>query len=157
MGCILAELLLRKPLFAGDDYIGQIKLIHDLLGTQPAQDLEHITSERAKKFILSLPNKPATPIQQRIPDCKKDRDLADFMQKLLAFNPDKRITVQSALEHPFLAPNRVPESEIEANFSYADAFDFEEESADTLDKNKIQSLMWEQIRAYHPYIPPNHP
>ena len=32
VGCIMAELLLRKPLFPGDSYIDQIKLIHNVLG-----------------------------------------------------------------------------------------------------------------------------
>ena len=33
LGCIFAELLGTKPLFPGDDYIHQLRLIVDLLGT----------------------------------------------------------------------------------------------------------------------------
>ena len=33
MGCIFAELLGRKPLFPGDDYIHQLQLISEVLGT----------------------------------------------------------------------------------------------------------------------------
>ncbi len=32
LGCIFAELLGTKPLFPGDDYIHQLRLIVDLLG-----------------------------------------------------------------------------------------------------------------------------
>jgi mitogen-activated protein kinase 7 len=35
VGCILAELHGRKPLFRGQDYVEQINLILDVLGTPP--------------------------------------------------------------------------------------------------------------------------
>ena len=157
VGCILAELLLRKPLFAGDDYISQIKLIHGVLGTQSPADLDYITSERAKKFVQSLPRKPDVPFQQVIPDCRKDPHLLNLVQNLLTFNPEKRITVDNALAHPFLAGNRVPESEVTASFTYEDEFAFESEDPESFDKERIQSLMWEQLRSMHPYIPSLHP
>ena len=48
VGCIFAELLARVPLFPGDDYIAQLRLICDKLGRPSDGDLEFITSERAK-------------------------------------------------------------------------------------------------------------
>ena len=122
---------------------------------------------------------------QVVPACRQDANLLDFLEKLLTFNPSKRISVQRALEvrtypraqryllvyfivnfsnfvpflpqHPFLAANRAPETEIVADFSYDGDFDFEDEDADSLDKERIQSLMWNEIRYMHPYIRSTHP
>ena len=157
VGCIMAELLLRKPLFPGEDYISQIKLIHGVLGTQSPRDLQHVHSERAKKFITSLPRKNPVPFSQLVPDCRRDTDLLDILEKFLRFSPDDRISIDNALEHPFLASNRNPSSEIVADFTYDDAFHFEEENPDTLGKDRIQELMWQELREMHEYLPPSHP
>ena len=47
MGCILAELLYRKPLFPGKDYIHQLKLIIKTLGSPSDEDLEFISIPKA--------------------------------------------------------------------------------------------------------------
>lgn len=56
VGCILAELLQRKPLFPGKDYIDQLKLIIKLLGT-PSDD----EVSRTVVVLAALP--PAQPHQ----------------------------------------------------------------------------------------------
>jgi len=61
VGCIFAELLSRSPLFPGDDYIAQLRLICEKLGKPTNQDLEFVTSERARKFMNTLPNKQPIP------------------------------------------------------------------------------------------------
>lgn len=55
VGCILAELLLRKPLFAGKDYIDQLKLIIKLLGSPTDAELSFISSVKARAYIKALP------------------------------------------------------------------------------------------------------
>ena len=54
VGCVLAELLLRKPLFPGKDYIHQLRLIIRLLGTPSDEDLSFITSGKARAYIRAL-------------------------------------------------------------------------------------------------------
>jgi hypothetical protein len=61
VGCIFAELLARNALFPGEDYIAQLRLICEKMGRPPADDLDFVTSERAKAFISSLP--PSKPIE----------------------------------------------------------------------------------------------
>eukprot|EP00808_Paulinella_micropora_P030919 g51220.t1 len=41
-GCIFAELLQRKPLFPGSDYLEQLRLIIDTCGSPSKEDLEEI-------------------------------------------------------------------------------------------------------------------
>ncbi len=55
MGCILAELLYRKPLFPGKDYIDQLRLIIKMLGSPSDADLVFISSARARAYIKALP------------------------------------------------------------------------------------------------------
>ena len=61
MGCILAELLQRKPLFQGRDYIDQLKLIIRTLGTPSDDDLAFISSSRARAYIKALQTCQARP------------------------------------------------------------------------------------------------
>lgn len=54
-GCILAELLGRRALFPGRDYMDQLKLIVRTLGNPDDESLRHISSSRARQFIKTLP------------------------------------------------------------------------------------------------------
>ena len=51
VGCILAELFLRKPLFPGKDYLSQLKLIIQTLGTPTADELGFVTTPKARTYI----------------------------------------------------------------------------------------------------------
>ncbi len=56
VGCIFAELLGRKPLFPGKDYVHQLNLITRVLGSPGESDLDFIDSEKAKRYMRSLPH-----------------------------------------------------------------------------------------------------
>jgi serine/threonine protein kinase len=58
VGCIFAELLGRKPLFPGKDYIHQLKLIIQVLGSPAEEDLVFISSDKARSYIKGLPFQP---------------------------------------------------------------------------------------------------
>ena len=49
LGCIFGEMLLRKPLFPGNDYIHQLKLITGFIGTPSSQDIWFVTNEKARR------------------------------------------------------------------------------------------------------------
>jgi serine/threonine protein kinase len=55
VGCILAELLGRRPLFPGKDYVDQLKLIIKTLGPPSEDDLTFINSSKARAYIRALP------------------------------------------------------------------------------------------------------
>lgn len=59
VGCIFAELLGSKPLFPGDDYIHQLRIISDILGTPSDEDLDFVRSERARAFMKKQAHKPS--------------------------------------------------------------------------------------------------
>ena len=51
IGCIFAELILRRPLLPGRDYINQLHLTMDLLGTPSAAVLGRIDNKSAKEYV----------------------------------------------------------------------------------------------------------
>ena len=152
VGCIFAELLARGPLFPGEDYIQQLRLICDKLGRPPDADLEFVTSERAKRFMLSLASKKPVPMAELFPAHKDEFDALDLLQKMLIFHPQQRISIDQALEHPFMASLHNADDEPVANFTFSFAFETEE-----LTKERIQELIWEELRMYHPDVPETFP
>lgn len=101
VGCILAELFLRKPLFQGKDYISQVARITDIIGTPSESDIEGLATEQGKRYIRSLGFKPRVQFSQLFQGVNP---LAiDLIEKMLEFNPGKRISVEHALAHPYLA------------------------------------------------------
>lgn len=91
IGCILAELITRKPLLPATSEEEQIQLITDLIGN-PSEDLvEQITIVKNKEFIMSLPRRAGKNFSTLFKGANPDA--IDLMKKLLTFDPVKRITV----------------------------------------------------------------
>ncbi|KAK1789477.1 hypothetical protein P4O66_015392 [Electrophorus voltai] len=58
VGCIMAEMLLGRPLFKGNDHLDQLREIMKITGT-PSQDfIMKLQSQDAKNYIRSLPKVP---------------------------------------------------------------------------------------------------
>lgn len=143
VGCIFAELLNRKPLLPGESYLNQLILMVNLLGTPQEDDLVNIRSERAKNFIRNLPQKMGTNLDELFPHVQDEA--RDLLTKLLVFNPDKRITADEALKHPFFASIRDPEYEVEAGFKFN--FDFERND---IDIEELKDMIFDEMKTFHP-------
>jgi mitogen-activated protein kinase 7 len=100
VGCILAELLGGRPFFKGRDYVDQLNQILHILGTPNEETLSRIGSPRAQEYVRNLPFMPKKPFPNLFPNANPDAlGLLDLM---LAFDPSSRISVEQALEHPYL-------------------------------------------------------
>jgi len=102
VGCIFAELIGRKPLFPGDDYLRQLELICDALGSPSEEDLEFVTEPAAVKFVREMGHKERMPWKEVSQLSDGTEEALDLLDKMLTFNPSKRITAIEALEHPYL-------------------------------------------------------
>lgn len=100
VGCILAELLSGRPFFKGRDYVDQLNQILHILGTPNEETLLRIGSPRAQEYIRNLPFMPKRSFTQLFPNANPDA--LDLLDRMLAFDPSSRISVEQALEHPYL-------------------------------------------------------
>lgn len=100
VGCILAELLGGRPFFKGRDYVDQLNQILHYLGTPNEETLGRIGSPRAQEYVRNLPYMPKIPFQRLFPNANPDA--LDLLDRMLAFDPTSRISVEEALEHPYL-------------------------------------------------------
>ena len=48
VGCIFAELMLRRPFFPGDNYIDQLTMICDKLGKPGEDELTFVSTEKVR-------------------------------------------------------------------------------------------------------------
>jgi mitogen-activated protein kinase 1/3 len=138
VGCILAELHGRKPLFRGSDYVEQINLILDVLGTPPEEDLKFVTNRDALEYLLSLKKREKVPFSKIYPNANP---LAvDLMDRMLAFNPEKRYSVTDCLKHPYLKKYA---SDLPVCTSIVD-FSWEKP---VMSKQQLQGLFLDEIQA----------
>ncbi|OHT08759.1 Extracellular signal-regulated kinase 2 [Tritrichomonas foetus] len=111
VGCIVAELYAGRPLFPGTSTLDQMERVVAFTGPPSAADIASMHSEFAETMIANLAyNQPRITLKQKLPNA--DEQTIDFVQKLLVFNPEQRMTVQYALEHPFVAQFHNPEEEL---------------------------------------------
>lgn len=100
IGCILAELLGGRPFFKGRDYVDQLNQILHYLGTPNEETLSRIGSPRAQEYVRNLPYMNKVPFQRLF--TQANPDALDLLDKMLAFDPSSRISVEEALEHRYL-------------------------------------------------------
>src|SRR4051812_10448816 len=100
VGCILAELLGGRPFFKGRDYVDQLNQILHYLGTPSEETLSRIGSPRAQDYVRNLPFMPKIPFQSLFRNANPDA--LDLLDRMLAFDPSSRISVEEALEHRYL-------------------------------------------------------
>lgn len=100
IGCILAELLGGRPFFKGRDYVDQLNQILHYLGTPNEETLSRIGSPRAQEYVRNLPFMPKVPFQRLFSNANPDA--LDLLDRMLAFDPSSRISVEEALEHRYL-------------------------------------------------------
>ncbi|XP_078177795.1 mitogen-activated protein kinase 4 [Carex rostrata] len=142
VGCIFAELLGRKPIFPGTECLNQLKLIINVLGTVSESDMGFIDNPKARKYIKSLPYTPGMPLRSLY---SKANPLAiDLLQRMLVFDPSKRITVDDALVHPYMSPLYDPAMNPPAEVP------IDLEIDDEMPVDLIREKMWQEMLYYHP-------
>jgi len=143
VGCIFAELLGRKPIFPGKDYINQLKLIINVLGSPDEDDLDFIESQKARSYIKSLPVTSHSSLQRLYP--RANPSAISLLDKMLSFDPRKRITVTEALEHPYFSSLHDPSLEPVATAPFE--LDMPDEE---LKEEESREMFWNEMLRYHP-------
>ncbi|XP_058716835.1 mitogen-activated protein kinase 7 isoform X2 [Poecile atricapillus] len=142
VGCIFAEMLGRRQLFPGRNYVHQLQLIMAVLGTPPAGVMAAIGAERVRAYVQSLPPRPAVPWESLF-GAAEPAALA-LLGRMLRFDPRERVGVAEALRHPFLAKYHDPEDEPECVPAFDFAFDRQ-----ALTKEEIKAAIVAEIADFH--------
>lgn len=120
----------------------QLNVIFDVIGTPSEKDIDFITDENALLYLKSLKKRPKRNFANKFPGSPPEA--IDLLEKMLIFNPNKRINVDQCLQHPFFADIRDPKKEVEAEFN----LEFEFESEDNLDEQKLRNYFIQVINSY---------
>uniref|UniRef100_A0A915BGB9 Cyclin-dependent kinase 7 n=2 Tax=Parascaris univalens TaxID=6257 RepID=A0A915BGB9_PARUN len=93
IGCIIAELLLRVPIFPGESDLDQLVKIYHVLGSPTEQDWPNI-----KEFTDYVEMKPSIGIPLKNVFTAATDDLIELIYQCLRFDPVKRWTATEALK-----------------------------------------------------------
>ena len=106
-GCVLAELLLCKPLFEGRSEIEQINKIFALLGAPTSHSWPGFAElPITKKVKFSGP--PASALHSRFHPAQLSPNGLALLASLLSLDPERRPSCEQALAHPWFAEIPLP-------------------------------------------------
>ncbi|KAF6732578.1 Mitogen-activated protein kinase 6 [Oryzias melastigma] len=138
-GCMFAEMLTGRTLFAGAHELEQMQLILESIPVLRDEDRQELHSV-IPVFIRSDMSKPHTPLAKLLPDVSPQA--LDFLEKILTFNPMDRLTAEEALAHPYMADYSFPLDEPIS----LHPFHIEDEVDDILLMDQSHSHTWDR---YH--------
>jgi len=110
VGCVMFEVLALFPLFPGTNELDQVERIHNILGT-PGPDILNKFQKYATHMEFNFTEKIGTGIRKMIPHV--DETCLDLIVKLLAYDPEDRLSARQALRHPYFAEIRKAEKQAE--------------------------------------------
>lgn len=122
-GCVLAEVILGKPIFQGDSTVDQLLQIFRILGTPDSEQLNFLN----KNNILHYQFPPVKPYTINKVFNTKPKELVNLLSKIFNYEPHKRLTALEIMSHPFYDELRNIESTQNGKFIVPQIFDFTEE------------------------------
>tara|TARA_A100001015_G_scaffold316337_1_gene430371 strand:+ start:571 stop:1929 length:1359 start_codon:yes stop_codon:yes gene_type:complete len=150
IGCIFAELLTHDAFFKGDNPQHQLQAIVNKLGCPNQNDLHFVSSQAALDSLLRNSGRQPPQFESLFPRHVNPQAL-DLLRRMLEINPDKRISVEDALLHPYLKEfqGQMPEPLCEKNFDFE--FETSKISMDEdLTKTEVQLHMYTEMMQYRP-------
>jgi mitogen-activated protein kinase 1/3 len=143
VGCILGEIMTGQPLFPGKDYVHQLRLITELVGSPDNSSLGFLRSDNARRYVRQLPRYPKQQFAARFP--KMPTTAIDLLERMLVFDPNRRISVDEALGHAYLSPHHDVAKEPVCSTPFS--FDFEHPSCT---EEHIKELIYKESVKFNP-------
>ena len=104
-GCVFAELLNGEPLFPGESDFELLGLISALLGS-PSEEKWPGISQLADFGKILFKERPPADIRATFPSWSDE--VIDLFEKLIVYEPGKRISAREALHHPWFCVEPPP-------------------------------------------------
>ncbi|XP_068573925.1 MAPK/MAK/MRK overlapping kinase-like isoform X2 [Cebidichthys violaceus] len=108
-GCVFFEIMSLSPLFPGTNELDQVAKIHDVLGTPDLSIFQKLKQSRAMHF--NFPPRKGSGISRLVPRCPAPA--LSLLYQMLAYDPDERITAETALRHTYFREIRQAEKKPE--------------------------------------------
>ncbi|KAJ9073214.1 TFIIH complex serine/threonine-protein kinase subunit kin28 [Entomophthora muscae] len=105
VGCIFAELMLRTPFLAGDNDLHQIETTFKAMGTPNEQIWPGM---KKLPHFLEFTVFPKTPLRALFTAASSEA--LDLLEKMLIYDPTKRISALDALRHKYFSESPHPTS-----------------------------------------------
>lgn len=159
VGCLIGEMLKRKPLLPGHHGLDQLRRVVHLLGLPSDAELDAIPrqpNERNEPNFSRVIRETQTDFAAS-DGCAFQRRLTailptatvlevDLLARLLVWDPSKRASATEALRHQYtqhvtvnFPPPRLPTPQLDVEFEYTQ-----------LGEDKLRQLISDEIRRYHP-------
>ncbi len=101
-GCILGELMARKPLFPGSDTSDMLVKLCAKLSPPSEAALDQLTHDpAAKAFVRAIPFRAPFSFASAYPQA--DPEALSLLDAMLEWEPSARFSVDDAMQHPFMA------------------------------------------------------
>jgi serine/threonine protein kinase len=141
-------MLIRKPLLPGQDSENQLERIVGLLGLPDKKFIAEYSGGRLSEVFknLKLEGKEKGDFSKVFIELAGEKDAISLLKKMLRYDPEKRISIEKALQHPFLADLHYPPDE--PTTKPVSPFDFDFEKYD-LSIEETKELIHDEIQLYH--------
>jgi len=103
LGCIVAEMFIGKPLVPGSSTMNQLERVLEITGFPNRDEISSINSRFAETMLKSLrfeSKKSMAEIMGR----DAPPEAVHMVLELMHFDPSRRLDVEQALAHPYMAP-----------------------------------------------------
>ncbi|KAJ3064833.1 regulator of ime2 [Podochytrium sp. JEL0797] len=120
-GCVMSELLLGTPIFAGESSVDQLVEIIKILGT-PTQDQVKSMNENYANY--NFPIIKASAWSKVFRNRQVTQEYGSLLSRLFEYIPQSRITAMAALSAPFFDELRLPNTVLPSGSELPMLFDF---------------------------------
>ena len=103
LGCVIAEMIIKKPLFPGQNTRGQLSLIHQALGLPTQEKLEQMGADpqyTLESLSEALSGTTCEDLRDKLAQHCENNDLIEAVIKMLKYDPEERITSAELLGMP---------------------------------------------------------
>jgi cyclin-dependent kinase 6 len=140
VGCIFAELYMKRPLFIGHSDIDQLYKIFEVLGLPsdadwPVNSVIPLKSFHSNANLSSKSQRGAESLKKFIPAL--DEHALDLLMRFLDFNLSNRITAKDALAHKFFTHDSNEDNNENSKITY--------ECIQTMDEACIERKLFKDV------------
>jgi serine/threonine protein kinase len=138
VGCILAELIGRVPIFPGNNSARQVALICNVLGVPDERYIASLRKPSSQELLRELPSSTPRHFQELYPSA---HPLAlDVLRKLLCWDHSSRLTADHALKMQYFEQFSKEKIDPVSTAQLSESFSFENIKVDSLDFFKDEIL-----------------